>query len=161
MSATTGALADPAARPRWRTRAARVFFVAVLFVQAVLILRAYHDPHKFFGYQPFNESDTWRAELYRITSDGERIRIVDGNWLGYSWDELVDNPRLTRPERLRHAASGAAATIDFMDEALDWVADHTPDDTESVVIEAEVTWYRNTRGPNVTILSSDPREEAE
>lgn len=147
-------------RPRWRARAARLFFVAVLIGQAALILRAYHDPHKFFGYQPFNESDTWRAELHRITADGERIRIVDGNWLGYSWDELVGTSRLTHSGDLRHANSGAAATIDFMDEALDWVADHTPDDTETVVLEAVVTWYRNTRGPKVTILRSEPREEA-
>lgn len=154
---------DPApttARPRWRVRTARVFFVAVLVAQAALILRGYHDPHKFFGFQPFNESDTWRADIYRITANGERIPVTDGAWLGYSWNELVGTPRLVDPHRLRHASSGAAATIDFLDGALDWVADHTPDDTETRILEAEVTWYRNTRGPNVTILRSAHREEA-
>ncbi len=148
------------ARPPWRARAARVFFVVVLLAHAVLIVRAYHDPHKFFGYQPFNESDTWQADLFRVTTDGERMPIVNGRWLDYSWDDLVGVPRLTRPGRLRHANSGAAATIDFLDEALDWVADHTPDDTETLYLEAEVTWFRNTRGPHHTVVRSEDREEA-
>jgi len=146
-------------RPRWRLRAAQVFFVVVLLVQAGLILRAYHDPHKFFGYQPFNESDTWQAELWRVTVDGDRVPIDDGGWSGYDWDELVGVPRLADPDRLRHASAGAAATIDFLDEALDWVADNTPNDTETRYLEAEVTWYRNTRGPFRTVLRSDVREE--
>ncbi len=147
-------------RRAWRTRAARVFFVGVVLAQAGLIVRAYHDPHKFFGYQPFNESDTWQADLFRVATDGERVPIVDGRWLDYSWDDLVGVPRLTQPGRLRHASSGAAATIDFLDEALDWVADHTPDDTETLYLEAEVTWFRNTRGPHHTDLRSEAREEA-
>ena len=150
----------PSARPSWRAKVARVFFVVVVLVQAGLILRGYHDPHKFFGYQPFNESDTWRARLWRVTADGERVPIVDGRWSGYDWDDLVGVPRLTGPERLRHANSGAPATIDFLDEALDWVADHTPADTETHYLEAEVTWFHNTRGPHHTTLRSELREEA-
>jgi hypothetical protein len=150
----------PAIRPRWRVRAAQVFFVVVILAQAGLILRAYHDPHKFFGYQPFNESDTWRADVWRVTTDGDRIPVPGGDWSGYDWDDLVGTPRLTDPGRLRHASAGAAATIDFLDEALDWVADHTPADRETRYLEAEVTWYHNTRGPFRTVLRSEPREEA-
>jgi hypothetical protein len=149
-----------ATRPRWRVRAAQVFVVVVLAAQVGLVLRAYHDPHKFFGYQPFNESDTWQAELWRVTADGERVPVVEGRWSGYDWDDLVGVPRLTGPDRLRHASAGAAATVDFLDEALDWVADHTPADTETRYLEAEVTWYHNTRGPFRTVLRSDVREEA-
>lgn len=150
----------PARRPAWRVRTAQIFFVVVLLAQAGLILRGYHDPHKFFGYQPFNESDTWQADLWRVTADGERVPIVDGRWSGYDWDDLVGVPRLRGPERLRHASSGAAATLDFLDEALDWVAAHTPDDTETRHLEAEVTWYRNSRGPFTTVLRSEARDEA-
>lgn len=156
-----GPRSEPAARPRWRRRAARWVFTTIIVVQAALILRGYHDPHKFFAYQPFNESDTWRAELIRVTVDGRQIPVVDGVWLDYSWDELVGTPRLRDPGRLRHASSGAAATIDFLDEALDWVADHSPADTETLTWRAEVTWYRNSRGPFTTVLTSEPREEAE
>jgi hypothetical protein len=163
MAPTTAEAGDEtvvaSSRPAWRARAARVFFVTALFAQAALILRAYHDPHKFFGYQPFNESDTWQADLWRVTTDGDRVPIVDGRWLDYSWNELVGTPRLTNPGRQRHASSGAAATIDFLDEALDWVANHTPDDTETLYLEADVTWYRNSRGPNHIVLRSEPRPE--
>lgn len=150
----------PPVRSPWRRRAARWVFATIIVAQAALILRGYHDPHKFFAYQPFNESDTWRADLFRVTVDGQELPVVDGAWLGYSWDELVGTVRLSDPSRLRHADSGAAATIDFLDEALDWVADHTPTDTETWMWRAEVTWYRNTRGPFTTMLTSDPREEA-
>jgi hypothetical protein len=141
-------------------RVAKVFVAVVLVTQAGLLVRGYHDPHKFFGYQPFNESDTWRADLWRVTADGRRLPIDDGEWAGYSWNDLVGVPRLTDPDRTRHASAGAAATIDFLDEALDWVADHTPADTETSYLEAEVTWFHNTRGPFHTVLRSDAREEA-
>jgi hypothetical protein len=147
-------------RPRWRARAARVFFVAVVLTQAGLIVRGYHDPHKLFGYQPFNESDVWRADLWRVTTDGDRVPIVGGRWSTYDWDELVDVPGLSGPERLRHANAGAPATIDFLDRALDWVADHTPEDTETLYLEAEVSWFHNTHGPYRTVLRSHEREAA-
>ena len=67
---------------------------------------------------------------------------------------------LQRPERLRHAYSGLDASLDFLDEALDWVADNTPADTETLYLEAEVTGLRNTRGPEHRTLRSDDREEA-
>ena len=145
-------------RPRWRARLVRAFFVTVLAAQAVLLVRGYGDPHHFFAFQPFNDSDIWRADLYRVTPGGERRPVDDGTWFGYSWDELVDVPQLVRPDRLRHANTSAASTIDFLDEALDWVAAHTPRDTETRYLVAEVTWFHNTRGPHTVTLRSDERE---
>jgi hypothetical protein len=147
-------------RSRWRARLVRGFFVAVLAAQAALLVRGYGDPHHFFAFQPFNDSDTWRAEIYRVTASGERATVDDGTWFGYSWDELVDVPQLRSPGRLRHASTSAASTIDFLDEALDWVARHTPRDTETRYLEAEVTWFHNTRGPYSTTLRSAEREGA-
>ena len=67
---------------------------------------------------------------------------------------------MRRPGSLRHASAGGPATIDFLEEALDWVADHTPADTETLYLEADVTWFHNTRGPLRTVLRSHDREEA-
>ena len=147
-------------RPRWRAVLVRAFVATVLVGQAVLIVRSYWDPHNFFGFQPFNESSTWRADVVRVTADGRRVPI-DEPWPGgYDWDELVDWGVVQEPDELKHAYSGLDASLDFFAEALDWVADHTPDDTETLHLEAEVTGFRNTRGPLHRTLRSEPREEA-
>ena len=132
------------------------FIVAVLAVQLGFAINGYRDPHKFFAFQPFNESSTWQADIVRVTWNGERLPIGAG-WAGYNWDELVDMAALRRPERLRHAYMGVGATVDFLDEALDWVATHTPDDRETRYLEARVTSFENTRGPKVTVLRSVER----
>jgi hypothetical protein len=146
------------ARPRSarRRRLAQSLVVAVLAVQLGFALNGYREPHKFFAFQPFNESSTWQAEIVRVTWSGERLSI-EGGWSGYQWDELVDMSALQGPSSLRHAYMGVGATIDFLDDALDWVATHTPADTETRYLEATVTYYKNTRGPNVTVLRSVER----
>lgn len=140
--------------------AVRVFVAVVLVGQVGLLLRAYADPHSFFGFQPFPESSTWEAEIVRVTVDGRRVGI-DEPWPGgYDWDELVRWRVLERPDRRRHAYVSFDASIDFLDEALDWVADHTPRDTETLYLEANVEGTRNTRGPVRLVLRTDEREEA-
>ena len=147
-------------RPRWRAVLVRAFVATVLIGQAVLIVRSYWDPHNFFGFQPFNESSTWRADVVRVTADGRRVPIEDPWPGGYDWDELVGWGVVQEPGRLKHAYSGLDASLDFFAEALDWVADHTPDDPETLYLEAEVTGFRNTRGPQHRVLRSEEREEA-
>jgi hypothetical protein len=133
------------------------FVVAVLAVQVGFAVNGYRDPHKFFAFQPFNESSTWRADIVRVTSSGERLP-VDGGWAGYTWNELVDMSALQSPSGTRHAYMGVGATVDFLDEALDWIATHTPDDRETRYLEATVTTFENTRGPTVTVLRSVERD---
>jgi hypothetical protein len=141
---------------RGRRRAVTLFVVAVLAVQVGFALNGYRDPHKFFAFQPFNESSTWSADIVRVTWDGERKPVADG-WSGYGWSSLVDMPALTGYTRTRHASYGIGATIAFLDDALDWVATHTPADHETRYLEATVTYHRNTRGPQVTVLRSVER----
>lgn len=149
-------VADRTARPRWRRRLALGFAAAIVMVQFGFALNGYREPHKFFAFQPFNESSTWRADIVRVTWSGERVP-VDENWGDYRWDELVDMSALRSPSTLRHAYMGVGATVDFLDDALDWVATHTPDDHETRYLEATVTYYKNTRGPTVTVLRSEER----
>jgi hypothetical protein len=148
------------ARSARRGRLVRAFFVAVVVIQIGLVIRGYSDPHKFFAFQPFNESSEWRADIVRVTVDGERVPI-DEPWPGgYDWDEMVGWGVLQRPAVRKHAYSGAGASLDFLDEAIDWVADHTPDDHETLYLEADVTYWVNTRGPQHLVLRSDDRDEA-
>lgn len=148
--------AGTVARPRWRARAARACFVIVVAVQVGFAVNGYFEPHKYFAFQPFNESSTWRADIVRVTWDGRRVP-VDEDWGSYEWDTLVDMSALRNPEQLRHAYMGVGATVDFLDDALDWVATHTPDDHETRYLEADVTYYENTRGPQHTVLRSVER----
>jgi len=137
----------------------RAFAAVVLLGQAVLLARGYVDPHKLFAFQPFNESSTWRADVVRVTADGQRVPI-ERDWPGgYDWDELVGWGVLEHPSTTRHAYSGLGASLDFLDEALDWVADHTAHDTETLYLEARVEARRNARGTQVRVLRSERREE--
>jgi hypothetical protein len=151
---------DRIVRPRWRARLVRGFVAVVLVGHALLLVRSYSDPHNFFGFQPFNESSTWRADVVRVTVDGRRVPIEDDWPGGYEWDGLVGWRVLERPATLRHAYSGLDSSLDFLAESLDWVAAHTPDDTETRYLEAVTEGYRNTRGPEVRVLRSHEREEA-
>jgi hypothetical protein len=144
-------------RPRWRRRLVTCFVVGVLAVQVGFAINGYRDPHKFFAFQPFNESSTWRADIVRVTWDGERLPIDDG-WAGYRWSSLVDMPALNGYSRTRHASYGVDATLAYLDDALDWVATHTPADRDTRYLEATVTYRRNTRGPEVTVLRSAERD---
>ncbi len=147
---------DQRVRPRWRRRLLTGFIVAVLSIQIGFAINGYRDPHKFFAFQPFNESSTWKADIVRITWNGERVPISEG-WAGYDWDELVGMAALQGPGRLRHAYMGVGATLDFLDDALDWVATNTPGDHDTRYLEATVISFRNTRGPTVTVLRSVER----
>jgi hypothetical protein len=151
-AATTGRV-----RPRWRVRAAATFCLVAITVQVGFALNGYREPHKFFAFQPFNESSTWRADIVRVTWGGRRVTL-DEPWAGYDWDSLVQMSALRHPERLRQAYMGVGATVDFLDDALDWVAANTPADRETRYLEARVTYYRNTRGPRVVVLRSADRE---
>jgi hypothetical protein len=139
-----------------RKRLIKTFVAAVLVLQVGLALNGYRDPHRFFAFQPFNESSTWSADIVRVTWSGERLPVQAG-WDGYDWDSLVDMPAIEGFTRQRHASYGVGATIAFLDDALDWVATHTPADHDTRYLEATVTYYRNTRGPQVKVLRSVER----
>ncbi len=139
---------------RRRAAVAKVVFIGILVLHAIVLVRAESDPHKLFGFRPFNESDTWQAEIVRVTADGDRLAIDDGSWV-YDWDELVGTAKLTGPGRTHHAAAGADAIVDFLDGSLEWTLENIPDDQVTVALEATVTIHRNTRGPEVIVLRSE------
>lgn len=145
----------PTRDPR-RRAAAGLVLVAAVVLHAALILSGGSDPHKRFGFRPFQESDTWRAEVVRVTAAGERIPIDDGTWV-YEWDELVDVSELRSPGRSRHANGGARGTVDLLARALDWLADNTPADLDTIRFEATVSLVHNRGEPEVIVLVGEPK----
>jgi hypothetical protein len=137
-----------------RRRAAKIVFVGALVVHGALLVRGGSDPHKLFGFRPFNESDVWRAHIVRVQADGARLPVDDGTW-AYDWDDLVGAPKVQGLERTRHASAGAPAGVDFLDRALDWAIGQIPGDPDTVALEATVTVSRNTGQPEVIVLRSD------
>lgn len=132
-------------------------FVGLITLSLAMVVRAYWAPHMEFGYQMFPESSEWRAEIVRVTIDGDRITI-DEPWLGYEWSELVRGRGLTVPGRRHHADAGVDNQLEFLDEALDWVAANTPADHETVRYEAAVTIWPNLGVAEHLTLTSSKRD---
>lgn len=137
------------ARPVWRSRGAKCVLVAALLIHASLLLRGGSDPHKLFGFRPFNESDTWSVEIVSVTHSGERAPVDDE-----LWESLIGHFKLRGLDRARHASAGASASIDFLDRALDWAVEGLPPTSDIVTFEATATVYRNTRGPETIFVTS-------
>ena len=138
---------------------ARVIGRRLVIVQLALVLRGYWSAHKEFAFQMFPESSTWRAEIVRVTTDGDRVPVTQ-SWAGYRWDELVTGRGLHHPELRHHADAGLDNQLAFLDAALDYVADNTPRDYETRYLQATVTTWHNADGPEVTVLRSDDRSDA-
>ena len=129
----------------------------VVAAQLVLVVTAYDAPHPVFGFQMFPEASEWQADIVRVTRSGEHIDVRDPWPGGYRWSELVQGRGLTHPFTRHHADAGLDSTIDFLDHALDWVAEHTPNDSETDRLEATVTVWFNDDPPRTLTLTSERR----
>ena len=133
-------------------RAARIVAVAILLLQAVLVVRAYAADHAFFGFQMFPESSEWQATIERERVDGTRVDVREP-WPGdYRWEDLVRGRGLDRPFTRRHADTGIRSTLHFFEEALRWVAANTPEDRETVRLVATVQVWENGRDPKILTI---------
>ena len=137
----------------------RVIVLAVVLLQLGFIARGYWADHKEFAFQMFPESSTWRATLFRVTADGERVPI-DRPWFGYRWEDMVRDRGLSYPQYRHHADAGLDNQLAFLRAALDWVASNTPRDNETRYLEARVTAWHNDDPPRVEVFRSRAREEA-
>lgn len=137
----------------------RVIVLGVVLLQLGFIARGYWADHKEFAFQMFPESSTWRATLFRVTADGERVPI-DRPWFGYRWEDMVRDRGLSYPQYRHHADAGLDNQLAFLRAALDWVAANTPRDNETRYLEARVTAWHNDDPPRVEVFRSRAREEA-
>jgi hypothetical protein len=135
---------------------ARVFLWTVLAAQLYFVVRGYWDPHKRFAFQMFHEASRWEAHVVRVTRDGKRVP-VEKEWHGYRWSRLVRCCGLDHPRGMRHARRGIDSTLAYLRHAMDWVADHTPADPDTLYYEAKATYVRNGRGPFEVVLQSKRR----
>ncbi|MFW2332684.1 hypothetical protein [Ilumatobacter sp.] len=130
--------------------------VGLVALQIGLVVRAYAAPHREFGYQMFPEASRWRADIVRVTDDGRRVSIREP-WFGYEWSDLVRGRGLTTPWVEHHADSGLDRQLQFLAEALDWVAANTPADRETLYLEAIVESSFNTEPTRTEIIRSRDR----
>ena len=147
-----------------------VFAVAWIGLQAALVLTAQRRADGAFGFRMFSESTTIVVVLYRevANADGTRTRVhvEDGTWAArdpagvrkrFSWYDRVW-PNLGVFDREIHASYGEAAQLARLQGALDDVAAHIPEDTETRRLLLDVTLRRNGREPHTVTLTSAERE---
>ena len=139
-----------------RVVARRVVVAVVVVAQVAFVVRGYWSDHKEFAFQMFPESSTWEAEIVRVTADGSRLP-VDEPWAGYRWSEMVVGRGLGSVGSRHHADAGLDNQLAFLAEALEYVAGHTPNDRETLYLEAVVTTWHNADGPEVVVLRSTRR----
>ena len=136
--------------------ARRVVVAVVVVAQLGFVARGYWSDHKEFAFQMFPESSTWQADIVRVTADGSRLP-VDEPWSGYRWSDMVVGRGLGSAGSRHHADAGLANQLAFLREALDYVAGHTPNDRETLYLEAVVTTWHNADPPAVVVLRSGRR----
>ncbi len=153
----TGLVAAPhgGRAPGWWAR--RALVVAVVSAQVFAAVWAYDISNKVFGWQMFNASSDWQAEIVRVTASGERQDVREPWPGGYRWPELVHLRGLDHPFTRAHASAGLGSTFSFFQKSLDWAVANTPLDTETVRLEATVTYWDNGRGPLTRVFTSSTR----
>ena len=106
----------------------------------------------------FPESSTWGADIVRVTVDGGADpdrRAVGGVPLGGAGADSW--PRY--PGVRHHADAGLDNQLAFLDAALDWVANNTPRDRQTLYLEATVrSWHNDDADPGP--CSGAVREDA-
>lgn len=137
----------------------RVVVGVVVVLQLFLVARGYRADYREFAFQMFPESSRWRADVVRVTEDGRRVP-VDEPWAGYRWGDLVKGRGLGNPSARHHADAGLDNQVAFLQAALDWVADNTARDHETLYLEATVVTWHNDDEPEVVVLRSQQRDEA-
>lgn len=142
---------------RRRVWARRIVVAVVVVAQLGFVARGYGSAHKEFAFQMFPESSTWRADIVRVTTDGQRIPVAEP-WAGYRWSDLAPDRGLAFPGRRRYADAGLDNQLAFLDAALDYVARNTPADDETVYLEAVVTTWYNDDEPGTVVMRSVERE---
>jgi hypothetical protein len=110
-----------------------------------------------YAWRMFPEASTWEASVVRVTRAGERVDVRDEWPGGYEWGDLVAGSGLERVFVRQPADYGVAVSTDKLAAALDWVAGHTPNDGETVWLEATVRTSHNGRPDTVVTLRSPPR----
>jgi hypothetical protein len=149
---------------------ARVAFAAAwIAAQGALVITAARRPDGIFGFRMFPEASTMQVRLARVTATGEEptpggewsARDASGQLRHFSWRDRVRDPVLSSLDARIFAAYGEATQLARLEHALDDVADHVPEDAETLRLVAHVTLWHNGREPTTSTLQSHPRRGGE
>jgi hypothetical protein len=133
--------------------------------QGTLVLTAGRRADHSFGFRMFPEATTLEIRLEREVS-GRFVPAPGGEWSAgdgqghsrrFSWHDRVRDPVLGSLDRRVFASYGADAQLARLQKALDDVADHVPDDHETVRFRAQVLVWKNGREPTAVTLVSHRR----
>lgn len=141
------------------------FAVVFVLVQVLLIVTAELRPDRAFGFRMFQESSTLHVELVRDVEAPSghgtvRVPVRDGAWSArgpdgeqrrHDWRARVREPGLSTFGVWLHASYGADAQLARLRAALDDVATHVAEDTETRRLGLEIRVRRN-GGPEETIF---------
>ena len=145
---------------------ARVVFAACWIVgQATLVLTAGARADPAFAFRMFPEASTLEIRLSRevgghvVPAPGGEwsARDADGQLRHFSWHDRVRDPILSAVDARVFASYGVDAQLARLQRALDDVADHVPEDGETVRLRADVVVRRNGRGEVSLPLESHER----
>ena len=146
---------------------ARVVFAACwLAGQAALILTAGAREDHGFGFRMFPEASTLEIRLSREVG-GQVVPAPRGEWSArdaqgqlrhFAWHDRVRDPILSSIDTRVFASYGADAQLARLQRALDDVADHVPEDGETVRLRADVMVRRNGQEAVERTLESHQRQ---
>jgi hypothetical protein len=139
----------------------RVVFCALFFgSEGVLIATAGMRSDRSYGFRMFPESSSIVAHMSRRLADGQLVPIDSaekkGRWQAhdcggavhtFSWGKMVRFPAPARLDTFVGAPYGVENEIQRTRDAMQWVADHTPDDCETKALVATIEARKNGRPP--------------
>jgi hypothetical protein len=139
--------------PRGRLLACAIFFGS----EAVLIATAGMRTDHSYGFRMFPESSFVVVHLSRRLDDGRLVAVgKNGHWDAhdcagtshpFDWGKMVLWPATSKLDANFGAPYGIENQVQRTRDAMQWVADHTPDDCETRAFVATVDAHRNGRTP--------------
>jgi hypothetical protein len=139
--------------PRGRAIVCAVFFGG----EAILLATAGMRTDRSYGFRMFPESSSIVVHLSRRLSNGSLVAVgKKGHWDAldcaggkhpFEWGKMVRFPAPARLEANVGAPYGIENEVQRTRDAMQWVADHTPDDCETRAFVATVDARKNGRPP--------------
>jgi hypothetical protein len=154
----------------WRVPLRLAFALAWLAVQSVLVLTASRRADAAFGFRMFAESSTISAHLSRAVSAPSGHGTIDvpvqgGEWVARGpdgrphrirWRDRVIEGNLAAFDVTMQASYSAAAQVERWHAALDDVAGHLAEDSETRALTLDLVVRRNGHEP-MTYHFTSPR----
>ncbi len=135
---------------------ARVAFALTFFgLELYGIARAQRAPDRAYGFQMFNESSRVTIHLFREVMRKKRrvlLPLPDGRWSApdargvrhdYAWDTRLHGSQLYALGQSVHARYGLDAQLFRVQAALDDLARHLTNDTQTLALVAEIEATKN------------------